>query len=68
MKDIDKYIELAEKLTEAGEKHLEAFREFDKYKDDMDIEEFEDMLKNAGSKYIKLQELEERYSIVENEI
>ena len=47
---------------------MEAFREFDKYKDDMDIKEFERMIGNDKDKYIKLQELEERYSIVENEI
>lgn len=68
MKDIDKYIELAEKLTEAGEKHLEAFREFDKYQGNMDVKEFERMIGNDKDKYIKLQELEERYSIVEDEI
>lgn len=68
MKDIEKYIELSEKLVDAGEKHLEALRAFDKYKDNMNSKEFEEMIKNAGAKYIQLNELEERYSIVENEI
>ena len=68
MKDIDKYIELSEELVDAGEKHLEALRAFEEYKDDMNSKEFEEMIKNSGDKYIKLSELEERYSVVENEI
>lgn len=68
MKDIDKYIELSEELVDAGEKHLKALRTFEEYKDDMNSKEFEEMIKNSVDKYNRLSELEERYSVVENEI
>ena len=58
--DLDKYIELAEKMVISAEEYVKASFEFEEYKDNLSIEEFELMISKSGDKYNYICELENR--------
>lgn len=61
--DLDKYIELAEKMVIAAEEYIEANNTFENYKGNLTSKEFELMInesKKSRDKYNKIQVLEDR--------
>lgn len=59
--NIDKYIDLAEKMVISAENYIQANYNFESYKSNMTIEEFETMINAVeGNEYKKIQQLEER--------
>ena len=58
--DLDKYIKLAEKMVISAEEYVKASFEFEEYKNNLSIEEFELTIPKSGDKYNYICELENR--------